>query len=186
MNPLTTQNTPDAVLAEVADPLDSLLRQIVNGYFVLTDGQGSVSKWSEPAELLFDQPSEGILTQNFFATLIGGQLPPAGQAWRMFLDTGEPPRVPGTVQLSGRCSDGSEFPMEAVFVPVKLDEGFDFSLFLEDLAFDLPLNLMLMRMRQQHPVVVRALRGGIEPEAQPWNGGRTAGTFVVFKPLQPT
>src|SRR6201991_2142874 len=107
MNPLThpPSSTPDAVLAETAgpvDPLDALLRQIVAGYFVLTDGQGSVSKWSEPAELLFDQPSEGILGQSFFETLIGGALPPAGQAWRMFLDAGEPPRVPGTVTLTGR------------------------------------------------------------------------------------
>src|SRR6476661_8871468 len=106
MNPLT--NTPpssaDAVLTEAAagpvDPLDALLRQIVAGYFVLTDGQGSVSKWSEPAEL----------------------------------DFGEPPRVPGTVSLTGRRSDGADFPMETVFIPVKLDEGFDFSLFLEDLS----------------------------------------------------
>ncbi len=143
MNPLTNppSNTADAVMAEAAGPvdaLDAILRQIVNGYFVLTDGQGSVSKWSEPAELLFDQPSEDILGQNFFATLIGGTLPPAGQAWREFLDLGEPPRVPGTVQLVGRRGDGDEFPMEAVFVPVKLDEGFDFSLFLEDLSFELP------------------------------------------------
>src|SRR5689334_1546720 len=186
MNPLTTQNTPDEVLAETADPLDELLRQIVNGYFVLTDGNGAVSKWSEPAELLFGRAAEEILGESFFETLIGGALPPAGQAWRMFLDAGEPPRVPGTVELTGRSADGGDFPIEAVFVPVKLDEGFDFSLFLEDLSFDLPLNLMLMRMRQQHPVVVRALRGGIEPEAQPWDGGRTAGTFVVFRPLQAT
>src|SRR6478736_7376258 len=107
MNPLT--NTPpssaDAVLTEAAagpvDPLDALLRQIVAGYFVLTDGQGSVSKWSEPAELLFDQPADEILGQSFFETLIGGALPPAGQAWREFLDFGEPPRVPGTVSLTG-------------------------------------------------------------------------------------
>src|SRR3954463_4706549 len=81
MNPLTT-NTPHEVLAEAAEPvdaLDALLRQIVNGYFVLTDGQGSVSKWSEPAELLFEQPSEDILGQGFFETLIRGSLPPAGQ-----------------------------------------------------------------------------------------------------------
>ena len=47
-------------MAETAGPVDALdgiLRQIINGYFVLTDGQGSVSKWSEPAELLFDQPA---------------------------------------------------------------------------------------------------------------------------------
>ena len=188
MNPLTNppSNTADAVMAEVADPLDALLRQIVAGYFVLTDGQGSVSKWSEPAELLFGQPAEDILGKSFFETLIGGQLPPAGQAWREFLDLGEPPRVPGSVALTGRCSDGDSFPMEAVFVPVKLDEGFDFSLFLEDLSFELPLNLMLLRMRQQHPVVVRALRSALETEVAPWEGWRTAGTLVVFKPLSAT
>ncbi len=187
MNPVT--NTPDAVLAETAEPvdaLDALLRQIVNGYFVLTDGQGAVSKWSEPAELLFDQPSEDILGQGFFESLIGDALPPEGHAWRGFLATGETPRAPGTVQLTGRRSDGDIFPLEAVFVPVKLDEGFDFSLFLEDLSFELPMNLMLLRMRQQHPVVVRALRQALEPEAQPWEGWRTAGTLVVFRPLSAT
>src|SRR3954449_13193552 len=191
MNPLTNppSNTAETVLAEAAGPvdaLDGLLRQIINGYFVLTDGQGSVSKWSEPAELLFDQSADAILTQNFFATLIGGTLPPAGQACREFLVLGEPPRVPGTVSLTGRRSDGADFPMETVFVPVKLDEGFDFSLFLEDLSFELPMNLMLLRMRQQHPVVVRALRQALEPEAQPWEGWRTAGTLVVFRPLRAT
>src|SRR3954470_6050480 len=185
MNPLTTQNTPDEVLAEIADPLDALLRQIVNGYFVLTDGQGAVSKWSEPAELLFERPSQDILGQGFFETLIGGALPPAGQAWRGFLDMGEPPRVPGSVELSGRRFDGGLFPIEAVFVPVKLDEGFDFSLFLEDLSFELPMNLMLLRMRQQHPVVVRALKQALEPVASPFEG-RTAGTLVVFRPLSAT
>src|SRR3954465_6124409 len=185
MNPSAT--TPDHGPGDaITEPLDELLRQIINGYFVLTDGNGAVSKWSEPAELLFGRASQEILGLGFFETLIGGGLPPAGDAWRAFLDAGEPPRAAGKVALSGRQADGGEFPMGAVFVPVKLDEGFDFSLFLEDLSFDLPLNLMLMRMRQQHPVVARALRAGIAPEAQPWEGWRTAGTLVVFRPLQPT
>ena len=62
--PATGGSTPDDVLAAAADgrdgsvdPLDGLLRQIVGGYFVLTDGQGSVSKWSAPAELLFGRPA---------------------------------------------------------------------------------------------------------------------------------
>src|SRR3954454_13032800 len=81
MNPATNppMHTANAVMAETAGPvdaLDAILRQIISGYFVLTDGQGSVSKWSEPAELLFDQPADAILTQNFFATLIGGGPPP--------------------------------------------------------------------------------------------------------------
>ena len=95
-------------------------------------------------------------------------------------------KAPGTVQLTGCRSDGDVFPLEAVFVPVKLDEGFDFSLFLEDLSFELPMNLMLLRMRQQHPVVVRALARPCEHEAQPWEGWRTAGTLVVFRPLSAT
>src|SRR5215470_4566815 len=193
MNPSSTPpSTPDSVLAGAAesaeppDALDALLRQIVGGYFVLTDGQGAVSKWSEPAELLFGRAAEEILGQGFFETLIGGSLPPGGQAWRGFLDLGEPPQVPGTVELVGRSTDGTEFPMAAVFVPVKLDEGFDFSLFLEDLSFELPMNLMLLRMRQQHPVVVRSLRQAIEPNPQPWEGWRTAGTLIVFTPLAST
>ena len=65
----------DEVLASTAesgpmDPLDALLGQIVGGYFVLTDGQGSVSKWSEPAELLFGRPAQEILGQSFFGTLL--------------------------------------------------------------------------------------------------------------------
>ncbi len=194
MNPSTTppSSTHDAVLAGAAegaeppDALDALLRQIVGGYFVLTDAQGAVSKWSEPAELLFGRASEEILGQGFFETLIGGTLPPGGQAWRGFLDLGEPPQAPGAVELVGRNTDGPEFSLAAVFVPVKLDEGFDFSLFLEDLSFELPMNLMLLRMRQQHPVVVRALRQALEPNPQPWEGWRTAGTLIVFTPLVST
>src|SRR5919206_929261 len=96
------------------------------------------------------------------------------------------PTAAGRVEVSGARADGTSFAMDTVFVPVKLDEGFDFSLFLEDLGFELPMNLMLQRMRAQHPVVVRALRQALEPEPQPWEGWRTAGTLVVFRPLEPT
>src|SRR5215216_949962 len=182
----------DEVLASAAesgpqDPLDALLGQIVKGYFVLTDGQGAVSKWSEPAELLFGRPAQEILGQSFFDTLLDpGTLGADAQSWKAFLENGDPPAVPGRVSANGVHAEGRRFPVEAVFVPVKLDEGFDFSLFLEDLGFELPLNLMLLRMRQQHPVVVRALRQAIEAEPQPWEGWRTAGTLVVFRPTEPT
>src|SRR5688572_21866016 len=181
----------DEVLSSAAesgpeDPLDALLKQIVGGYFVLTDGQGSVSKWSEPAELLFGRPAQEILGQSFFSTLVQSPLPPNAEAWRRFLEAGDAPSAPGRVDVQGIRADGGAFPLEAVFVPVKLDEGFDFSLFLEDLGFELPLNLMLLRMRQQHPVVVRALQQAIDDEVQPWEGWRTAGTLVVFRPTAPT
>src|SRR3954452_883307 len=45
---------------------------------------------------------------------------------------------------------------------------------------------MLLRMRQQHPVVIKALRAALADEAQPWDGWRTAGTLVAFRPLVDT
>src|SRR3954447_262958 len=169
--------------AEAAEPLDAILRQIIGGYFVLTDGQGSVSKWSEPAELLFGRPAAEVLGQSFFQTLIQAPAPAAAESWRGFLETGEAPQAAGRVEVSALHADGTTFAMETVFVPVKLDEGFDFSLFLEDLGFELPMDMMLLRMRQQHPVVIKALRGALEDRSQPWEGWRTAGTLVAFRPL---
>src|SRR3954453_23695525 len=68
MNPIQTPpKSPDANQATGHDdPLDSLLTQIINGFFVLTDGQGAVSKWSEPAELLFGLDAAEALGKGLF------------------------------------------------------------------------------------------------------------------------
>src|SRR3954454_2343440 len=189
MNPIqqTPPKEPDVDETEVSnDPLDALLTQLINGFFVLTDGQGAVSKWSEPAELLFGVDAAEALGKPLFDTLVD-HAPADAEAWRRFLEQGEAPRTCAQQNVSAiYAPDKRTFPLEMVFIPVKLDEGFDFSLFLEDLSFELPRNLMLMRMRQQHPVVVRALRGALETEPQPWDGWRTAGTLVAFRPLDAT
>jgi PAS domain S-box-containing protein len=188
MNPIQTPpQTPDVDESTGHDdPLDALLSQIINGFFVLTDGQGAVSKWSEPAELLFGLHASEVLGKSLFDTLVVKASSDA-EAWRKFLESGEPPKMRALQEVTSvHGPEREEFPLEMVFVPVKLDEGFDFSLFLEDLSFELPRNLMLARMRQQHPVVVRALRTALEAEPQPWDGWRTAGTMVAFRPLQPT
>ena len=101
----------DEVLASTAesgpeDPLDALLKQIVGGYFVLTDGQGSVSKWSEPAELLFGRPAQEILGQSFFGTLLDPALSAEAQSWKPFLETGEAPTAPGRVSVCGPARRG--------------------------------------------------------------------------------
>src|SRR5215217_3739407 len=169
------------------DPLDALLKQIIGGWFILTDGQGAVSKWAEPAEMLFGKEAPDALGHSFFEGLLAGPLSPEAEQWRRFLAAGDPPHARALVEVNARhAPTGQIFPVEAVFVPVKLDEGFDFSLFLEDLSFELPMNLMLLRMRQQHPVVVRALRAALDSQPQPWDGWRTAGTMVAFRPLAPT
>ena len=64
----TPPPAPAPVLEEPAssDPLDGLLKQIIGGWFILTDGQGAVSKWSEPAELLFGKEAPDALGHSFF------------------------------------------------------------------------------------------------------------------------
>lgn len=174
-------SSPDAAL-------DQLLRLIIEGFFVLTDGQGHLSKWSDPAEMLFGHEADDALMEPFFGKLVStGQLSRDAERWRTFLETGDTPGPAGTVRVDAiRPGASGTFALECVFIPVKLDEGFDFSLFLEDLGFELPIDMMLLRMRQQHPVVVRALRSALEASAQPWDGVRTAGTLVAFRPLEPT
>src|SRR3954462_8615267 len=188
MNPIQTPpKSPDADESTGHDdPLVSLLTQLINGFFVLTDGQGAVSKWSEPAEVVVGPAAAEPGGKPLFDTLVD-HAPADAEAWRRFLEQGEAPRTRAQQNVSAiYAPDKRTFPLEMVFIPVKLDEGFDFSLFLEDLSFELPRNLMLMRMRQQHPVVVRALRQSLETEPQPWDGWRTAGTLVAFRPTQPT
>src|SRR3954469_13158910 len=97
MNPIQTPpKSPDADESTGHDdPLDSLLTQIINGFFVLTDGQGAVSKWSEPAELLFGLDAAEALGKGLFETLVDYAPAEAG-AWRRFLESGE---APGTRAL---------------------------------------------------------------------------------------
>src|SRR5829696_5691464 len=95
MNPIQTTPPQDPDVDEAAghdDPLDNLLTQIINGFFVLTDGQGAVSKWSEPAELLFGLDAAEVLGKSLFDTLVD-HAPPEAQAWQRFLESGEAPHV---------------------------------------------------------------------------------------------
>src|SRR5919107_5620903 len=67
------------------DPLDALLKQIIGGWFLLTDGQGAVSKWSEPAEMLFGKEAPDALGHSFFDGLLAGPLSEVAEQWRRFL-----------------------------------------------------------------------------------------------------
>src|SRR5687768_14247232 len=103
-----------------SDPLDGLLKQIIGGWFILTDGQGAVSKWSEPAELLFGKEAPDALGHSFFEGLLAGPLSAEAEQWRRFLAAGDPPHARALVEVTARHAlSDQNFPLEAVFVPVK-------------------------------------------------------------------
>src|SRR3954447_1061847 len=90
MNPIQAPpRSPDADEATGHDdPLDSLLTQIINGFFVLTDGQGAVSRWSGRAGRLFGLDAAEVLGKGLFDTLVD-YAPAEAEAWRRFLESGE-------------------------------------------------------------------------------------------------
>src|SRR5437868_1186536 len=103
-SPPAAPGTPD-------EALDQLLGQIISGCFVLTDGQGALSKWSEPAELLFDAPAEEALGEPFFGRLLeASSLAPDAESWRDFLENGEVPGSRGRIEAAAVHPHGGTFP----------------------------------------------------------------------------
>src|SRR3954467_2470151 len=91
--PITPPGAPAPDQAAVpSDPLDALLRQIIGGWFVLTDGQGTISKWSEPAELLFRPETPEALGVSFFDALLSGRLSVVFNDWAPSEISALPPR----------------------------------------------------------------------------------------------
>ena len=59
--------------ASAAEVVEELLRQLVDARFVLTDRDGSVTRWSRPAEALFGWPAPRMLGRPLVETLQPGQ-----------------------------------------------------------------------------------------------------------------
>jgi PAS domain-containing protein len=178
---------PAASHAAAPDAFDELLASLVGGWFVLVDGSGRISKWSEPAELLFGRPPAEALGAHFFRAVCAGPMDEAAARWRGWLDGGPHPGASGVARVRGRhAPTAATVPLQLVFVPVSIEDGFDFSLFLEDLASAPPAGRLLLRMHRHHPVVVAALRAALDEDPTGWDGTRTAGTLIAIRPLGPT
>src|SRR4051812_40003079 len=82
-SPSPEGSSQPAAALDPDEALDQLLRQIISGMFVLTDGQGALSKWSDPAEMLFGLSADDVLGQPFFGRLVDpAGLTPAADGWR--------------------------------------------------------------------------------------------------------
>ena len=59
--------------------VEELLRELVDARFVLTDRDGSLTRWSRPAEVLFGWPAARMLGRPLVETLeLPGPVPVAG------------------------------------------------------------------------------------------------------------
>ena len=161
---------PDDALT--ADPsseaVEELLRQLVDARFVLTDREGSVTRWSRPAEELFGWPGARMLGRPLVKTLgLPDSLPPSG----------------GQLETVVRRKDGQELEVAMALVPVRMSQSLEFNGFLEALEIAAPRGDALSRLGRSHRSVVEWIQAALDGNAHLDDDGLAAGTIVAFRPL---
>ena len=162
-----SENAPIDTLAHV-EAAEELLRQLVDARFVLTDREGIVTRWSQPAEELFGWRSERMLGRSLHETLdFGGQLPPHG----------------GRVQTVAKRKDGNELELLLTLVPVGMRQSLEFNGFLEALEIAAPRGNALQQLQQSHRTVVDWVHTALRGEARLEDDELAAGTIFAFRTL---
>jgi len=150
------------------EAVEELLRQLVDSRFVLTDREGTVTRWSEPAEELFGWQGAHMIGRSLHETLdLGGELPPHG----------------GRVQTVAQRKDGNELALLLTLVPVGMRQSLEFNGFLEALEIAAPRGNALEQLQQSHRTVVDWVYAAIRGEARLEDDELAAGTIFAFRTL---
>ena len=161
----TEESSPATAHAEA---VEELLRQLVDARFVLTDRDGSVTRWSRPAEELFGWPNARMLGRPLVETLaLAGDLPEFG----------------GVVQTVARRKDGTELELTLTFIPVGMSQSLEFNGFLEALEIAAPRGNALKQLQRSHKTVVDWVSAAMGGHARLDDDDLAAGTIVAFRPL---
>src|SRR3954470_16933014 len=97
--------------ASTAGVVEELLRQLVDARFVLTDRDGSVTRWSRPAEELFGWPAPRMLGRTLIENLrLEADLPESG----------------GQVEATAVRKDGHDLEVVLTLVPVSMIQSLEF------------------------------------------------------------
>jgi PAS domain S-box-containing protein len=152
-----------------SEAVEELLRQLVDARFVLTDREGTVTRWSRPAEELFGWPGARMLGRPLVETLeLGIGLPETG----------------GRLNAIARRKDGQELEVALTFVPVRMSQSLEFNGFLEALEIVAPRGNALGQLQRSHKTVVDWISAAVAGQAEIEEEGLAAGTIVAFRPLQ--
>src|SRR5215217_2808153 len=158
-NPVTTG-------ASAAEVVEELLRQLVDARFVLTDRDGSVTRWSRPAEELFGWPAPRMLGRRLVEALrLDAELPDGG----------------GQVQATAMRKDGHELEVVLTLVPVSMSQSLEFNGFLEALEIAAPRGNALAQLQQSHHTVVEWIHAAVSGKAHLEEDVLSAGTIVAFR-----
>ena len=144
--------------------MHSLLGQLLDGRFVLTDRTGSVTRWSRPAEVLFGRATKEALGKPLL-TLVGSDL--------------EVPALGGVARTMARRPDGDQLELELAIVPVPMSQSLEFTGMLEGLE----AGLSPERLSERHPTVAAWMSDCLAGTAHLGEDEVSAGTIIVFKPL---
>jgi PAS domain S-box-containing protein len=150
------------------EALEELLRQLVDARFVLMDREGSITRWSGPAEELFGWQAAGMIGQPLRETLdLADALPEDG----------------GHLQTTSRRKDGTVLEVALTLVPVGMSQSLEFNGFLEALEIVHPQGNALRQLQQSHRSVVDRIGAALGGAASLGSDDNAAGTIVAFRPL---
>jgi PAS domain S-box-containing protein len=101
---------------------------------VSANASGMITQWNTAAERIFGYPADQIIGQPL--TVLIPERFHAGhrEGWERYCSTGVPHFIGKTVELAGRRSDGTEFPLELALATWKTSQGTFFTGLMRDIS----------------------------------------------------
>lgn len=103
--------------------------------FIGMDQHGLIFEWNNQAEVIFERKREDVIGMRLAEMIIPSRFYSAHEnGVSHFLKTGVGPILNNRTELTALRRDGSEFPMELIVTPIKLDKSFVFFAFIRDIT----------------------------------------------------
>lgn len=149
---------------------------------MLTDAKGAITRWGANPSKLFGWRAEEVLGRSAFDALLAS----GGSNWRGRLESGEGEYPGPVVEAEAKHSDGREFPLELLFLPVLLSESLDFSRLLEIVVAEGSDESKVARLKRDHSAAYEAVAGAATGTRPTSEDARLAGMVLTFRPLTET
>jgi len=132
--------------------------------FITIDQTGAIIEWSGRAEAMFGWNREEVKGLLLSQTIIPERYRDAHDAGlRRFVQTGQTTTLYRPVEFHARRRNGTEFPVEVVVTPAKMQDRYFFSAFIRDITLRVKWR---QRLDVQH-AIARVLAGTVALEEVP-------------------